>query len=119
MSPPGLLADPQTSGSSTRAEATSQTQKRYEAACRLALSWNIGWSPMKVLKLVRRYEYAVESNGYTLFDFLVNAAKLTEDQRHEARAQALSDPDNLILLGYNDHPTGETAVNNVMRKRGF
>jgi len=98
-----------------RAEATSQTLQRYKAACKLAIAWNTGWSPMKVSKLVRRFEYQVEGNGHTLFDYLATQAAITEQQR----VWAANDPDNLILLAYNDNQTGERAVRNVMRDRGW
>lgn len=115
MSPPGTTAETYTSGEMS-AEAPSQKQQRIDAALRLAVAWNIGWSRSKVLRLVRRYECAVERNGHTLFDFLVNAAKLTEDQRRGARIAALNDPDNQILF---KDPVGEEAVRNVLRQRGF
>lgn len=115
MPPPGPTATTQTSGEMS-AEATSQTQQRIDAALRLAVAWNIGWSRSKVLRLVRRYEYTVERNGHTLFVFLVNAAKLTEEQRRDAHIEALNDPDNQILF---KDPVGEEAVRNVLRQRGF
>jgi hypothetical protein len=113
--PPGVMPT-LTSGRSTRSEARSQTQKRFTAAFNLALAWNIGWSPMRVSKLVRRYEFQVESKGFTLFDFLCNAAQLTVERREAERRAALGDPDNMILFA---DPVGELAVRNVLRQRGY
>lgn len=115
VAPPGYMPGPQTSGE-TSAAAESPTQQRIEAALRLSDVWNIGWSRSKVLRLIRRYEYEVEPNDHSLFDFLVNAAKLTEYQRREAYRVAINDPDNQILFR---DPVGEKAVQNVLRQRGY
>lgn len=66
-------------------------------------------SQSKVSKLVRRFRYRVENNGFAFFDFIANAIQLTEAQRRNA----LSNPDVARCIAYAD-PTGETAVNNVM-----
>lgn len=65
-----------------------------------------------ISRLVRRYEAAV--SGWSFFDYFANAIALDAGQR----AQARLDPDVARAISYAD-PTGETAVGNVKRERGY
>ncbi|EIV27042.1 hypothetical protein [Mycobacteroides abscessus] len=56
----------------------------------------------------------MEQNGFPFEAFLVNTVQLTAEQR----AQAKLDPEIARVINYADK-TGESAVNNVLRRRGF
>lgn len=75
---------------------------------------NVGYpmSPTKVQRLVSTFERRVQGNGFSFFEFIANSVALSADQRRAA----LSNPDIASAIAYPD-PTGETAVNNVMRNR--
>jgi len=112
MSPPGLTA-PKTSGGSTSAEATSQTQLVNDAHKWLADA-GVAMSPSKVSRLVRQFEARVAANGWSLHQFLANTAQLSAEQRRKAVANS----DLRRVISYAD-PTGERAVSRVLReKRG-
>ncbi|MCV7208335.1 hypothetical protein H7J75_06655 [Mycolicibacterium canariasense] len=81
------------------------------AAHRILANCGVTMSPSKVSRLVRQFEARVARNGWTLFEFIANAVSLSADQRR----QALAHPDIVCVLSYAD-PTGETAVNNVLRR---
>jgi hypothetical protein len=103
-----------TSGGSTSAEATSQTELRVRAAHLALVHCRVEMSASKIRRLVHRFEVSVERNGWTFHEFLFNAANLTDDQRrtvlcHRTLAR---------LLCYAD-PTGEKAVNHVLHQRGY
>lgn len=66
----------------------------------------------KVSRIIRRFQARVEANGWQFFDFMANALLLDADTRRSA----LLDPDVARAISYAD-PTGETAVNNVLRRR--
>jgi hypothetical protein len=100
------------SGGFTSAEATSQTQQAINAAHVILANCGVGMSPSKVSRLVRQFEARVARNGWTLFEFLTNAVQLSADQRRAA----LANPDVARVISYVD-PTGETAVNNVLRQQ--
>jgi hypothetical protein len=106
MSPPGLMATA-TSGGSTSAETL------YSHAQKLLANCGINMSPSKVSRLVREYRNRVESNGFSFEAILLNTVQLTAQQRR----QALANPDIARAISYSD-PTGETAVNNVLRGSG-
>ncbi len=68
--------------------------------------------PRRVNKLVRDYQAKVARNGFDFFLFLATAVQLSEEQRRTA----LLNPDVARAISYAD-PTGENAVNNVIRHR--
>lgn len=68
-------------------------------------------SPSKVSRMVREFKNRVEKNGFPFEAFLVNTVQLTEQQRRQVAAN----PDVARVISYAD-PTGETAVNNAMRR---
>lgn len=72
--------------------------------CGVAMSWT------RVRRLVQTFEHRVQHNGFAFFDFLANSVCLSADERR----RALADPDIARVIAYAD-PTGETAVNHVMR----
>lgn len=65
----------------------------------------------KVSRLVREFRARVEQNGFSFEEFIVNSVQLTAEQRR----RALSDPQIARVIAYAD-PTGETAVNRVVRE---
>ena len=105
MGQPAALATA-TSGGSTRTEALIKAAHLVLDNCGLRMV------PAKVARLVRDYERSVAANGFSFFAFLANAVQLTEQQRH----RALANPDVARAISYAD-PTGESAVNNVMKGR--
>ena len=60
MRPPGQMAEPQTSGGSTSAEALIRRAHQLLAACDVPLS------PSRVTRLVREYKVKVEPSGMDL-----------------------------------------------------
>lgn len=95
-------------GSSTSAEALIREAHFWIER------WGIQLSPSKVSRLVREYKHRVEQNGFPFLTFLVNTVQLTTAQR----ARAKLDPEIARVINYADK-TGELAVNNVLRRRGF
>jgi len=67
-------------------------------------------SPAKVNKLARRFEKALRKARITFHEFLA-------DETHRRRLAA-AHPELAPVISYLD-PTGETAVNRVMRQRGW
>lgn len=67
-------------------------------------------SRQRISTLVRRYKGGIEGRGFAFVDYLLNAVQLTAEQRRNA----LRHPAIARVIAYAD-PTGETAVNNVMR----
>ena len=70
-------------------------------------------APRRVNRMVRQFQARVERNGWKFFEFFTNALRLTAEQRRAA----LAGPDVARAIAYAD-PTGETAVNNVIRGAG-
>ena len=101
------------SGGNKSTEAQGQTAKLIIAAQNILGACGYPMGPSRVSKLVRRFQHRVEGNGFAFFDFIANAIRLSEAQRR----RALADPDIARIISYLD-PTGETAVNNVLRKSG-
>lgn len=83
---------------------------KYAAGVILANS-GCTWGPNRINRLVTRFVERVEGSGVEFFDFLTNAVALTAEERRAARAN----PDVARAISHAD-PTGETAVNNVMRE---
>lgn len=76
---------------------------------------NIGASfgPNKAYKLAAQFARRMPNgNGYAFFLFLTNAVQMSEAQKR----RALADPNIARAISYAD-PTGEKAVENVMRGR--
>ncbi len=67
-------------------------------------------SASKVARLVRQFQQRVEANGLPFDEFLCNAVVMDAEQRR----RVLADPEIARVTKHSD-PTGETAVNNVMR----
>lgn len=69
-------------------------------------------SPSRVSRTVRQYRHQVEPNGLPFLHYLATAFGLSERQRRGV----LADPELARVIAYAD-PTGETAVNNVLRDK--
>lgn len=67
-------------------------------------------SVSKVRRVVRTFTSRVAANGFEFFEFFANALLLDA----ETRRRALQNPDVARAISYAD-PTGETAVENVLR----
>jgi hypothetical protein len=104
MSPPGLTATLKTSGGDMSAEAL------IKHAQKLLCSSGIEMSPSKVSRLVREFRHRVEIEGFSFGAFLLNTVQMTAEQRR----RALANPEIARVISYAD-PTGERAVNNVLR----
>lgn len=112
--PPGRPAATSTSGGTTCAEAKGQTERLIDAAHAILDGCGYHLGPNKVVRLVRRFEARIARNGWEFFDFLANAVLMDADTRR----RALLDPDIARAISYAD-PTGEHAVNVVLRERGY
>jgi hypothetical protein len=106
MSPPGLMATREPTGGTSGETLIKHAQK-------LLHNCHIPMSQSKISRLVRQYKHRVESNGFAFKAFLFNSVQLTAEQRR----RALANPDIARVIAYAD-PTGETAVNNVLRDGG-
>jgi ABC-type phosphate transport system substrate-binding protein len=82
-------------------------------AARLILdNCGISFSQNRIVRLVLQFkERAPHANGYVFFQFLTNAVQMSNAQQQAA----LLDPNIARVIAYAD-PTGETAVNNVIRQ---
>lgn len=99
-----------TSGGTTCAEAKSQTEALLRLAHAIIDNCGVRMGPNKVSRIVRTFEARVAGNGWSFFDFLANTIQLDAERRR----QLLNNPDIARVISYAD-PTGEAAVNNVMR----
>ena len=113
MSPPGQTATLQPTGGSTPTRAGSHIELTIIAAHKALLDSGVQISPRKVNRIDRGIARLARRNKVTFHEYLSSEAELTDRQR---RALA-SHPDLAGCIAYLD-PTGETAVNRVMRKRG-
>lgn len=106
MSPPGLMTRPRSGGS------TAPSKSELISAARLILdNCGIGFGNRKVFRLVDSFcQRAPNGSGHAFFLYLTNAVQMSADQQRAA----LLNPDIAHVIAYAD-PTGETAVNNVMR----
>ena len=110
MPPPGLLAAPRSGGT------TSPSKSELIGAARVILD-NCGvlFSQNKIVRLVLQFlDRAPRANGHAFFLYLTNAVQMSAEQQQSA----LLNPDIARAIAYAD-PTGETAVNNVMRGRSI
>ena len=83
------------------------------AACLVLDNCGIAMSINKVSRLVRRFiDTAPHADGNLFFLYLANAVQMSEAQKRAA----LTNPDIARAINYAD-PTGETAVNNVLREQ--
>lgn len=102
-----------TTGGSTSAEATSQTTEQLVGHAHVILdACGRTMSPSRVRRVVREYQRSVERNGWVFWDYFANAMLLTNSERR----RLVINPDIERVISYLD-PTGERAVNNVMRQR--
>jgi len=99
-----------TSGGSTCAEAKSQTEQLVRHAHVILSACGRVMAANRVRRIVRRYLDTVERNGWVFWDYFANAMLLSATER----AQFVADPAVARVISYLD-PTGEDAVNNVMR----
>lgn len=72
----------------------------------------VSMSRSKLSRLVRSFRARVEGSGWEFFDFITNSVALSEERRRAAMAN----PEVQRVIAYSD-PTGETAVDNVLRDR--
>jgi hypothetical protein len=92
---------------------TSPLQTSMVNAARLVLdNCALAMSTNKISRLVRRFiNWAPAGDGQLFFQFLANEVQMSEAQKRAA----MSNPDIARAISYCD-PTGETAVNNVLRR---
>jgi hypothetical protein len=96
------------------AEAESQTERLIRIAVAVLDRYGVEMSHNRMVKLVRRYERFAGPNGWTFFDYFTNAIRMDQDRRREIA----NDPDVRRLISYTDR-TGEKAVTNVLKQRGY
>lgn len=106
MSPPGLMAQRRMGGT------TSPSVSELSSAARLILdNCGIQFSQNRIVRLVLQFKQrAPYAAGIVFFQYLTNAVHMSAEQQRAA----LQNPDIARVIAYAD-PTGETAVNNVMR----
>lgn len=101
----------------------SSTTRRFDPAgfedlkaVARTILWNCGieYGPSKIHRLCCQFVNRVQGNGFDFFDFIANRVQLTAEDRR----RALSNPDIQRVIAYRDR-TGEDAVNNVLRERGY
>lgn len=99
--------------STTRRNSFTGTEiENLKATARTILhNCGIEYGPNKINRLCTRFAERVERNGFAFFTFIANAVHLSAEQRRGA----LADPDIARVISWAD-PTGETAVNNVLRE---
>ena len=107
---PGLLAAPRSGGT------TSPSKSELIGAARVILdNCGVQFSQNKIVRLVLQFlDRAPRANGHAFFLYLTNAVQMSAEQQQSA----LLNPDIARAIAYAD-PTGETAVNNVMRGRSI
>ena len=93
---------------------TSPLQNQMMNAARLILdNCGIHYSANRISRMVRRFiDWSPTAGGDAFFYFLANEVQMSDAQRRAA----LTNSDIARAISYVD-PTGETAVNNVMRGR--
>lgn len=105
--PPGLMADIRMGGS-----ASPSTNELVNAARLILDNCGIAFSTNKIVRLVLQFNRVMpDATGHAFFLYLTNAVQMSEAQK----VSALSNPDIARCIAYAD-PTGESAVNNVMRQ---
>lgn len=106
MSPPTATAGMRSGGS------TAPSKSELINTARLILdNCGVAFGTRKVFRLVDQFaERAPNGSGYAFFLYLTNAVQMTVDQQRAA----LQNPDIARVVSYSD-PTGESAVNNVLR----
>lgn len=111
MSPPTTVLTKTARPAGSWNSGTGQARDALINTAHLILS-NVGYSmsASKVCRLVGAFERRVQHNGFSFFEFIANSVALSAEQRRSA----LSNPDIARAISYSD-PTGETAVNNVIR----
>jgi hypothetical protein len=109
MSPPGQMAEPQTSGGSTSAEALIRRAHQLLAACDVPLS------PSRVTRLVREYKFKVEPRGLDFDTYFRNAMIQVADYQAQRMAGMVLTPDEKSgrPTAHSDHATGERATWNA------
>lgn len=108
--PPNPLPPNGAGGDTTgrKALAGSQLELIIRAAHKALADSDIAITPMKTNRIVRRFEQALRRSRMTFHEFLT-------DEANRDRIK-MKDPLLSRVLSYAD-PTGERAVNNVMRQR--
>jgi hypothetical protein len=106
MSPPTANAVERMGGT------VSLLQSQMVNAARLIFdNCGVHCSENKLSRMVRRFiNFAPNAGGAAFFAFLVGEVQLSESQKR----MALANPDVARAISYAD-PTGETAVNNVLK----
>lgn len=106
--PPGYMPDIRMGGS------TAPLKNDLIAAGRLILdNCGVSFGNRRLFRLVDEFkERAPRAGGWVFFQYLAATLELTNQQK----LSALSNPDVVRAISYAD-PTGEQAVNNVMRKQ--
>jgi len=93
----------------TGAESRPQSVERLAAETRAVLDrFGVRWSPSKTSRVVRAYVHQVQGNRSAFADYVAEQIVLSEHQRRVVA-------DELRRVTAHFDPTGESAVNNVVR----
>jgi hypothetical protein len=108
------MSPPATAVSRMGGSASPGTNELANAARLILDNCGICFSQNKIVRLVLKFqERAPHGNGHAFFLYLVNAVQLTAEQQRALQ----QNPEIARVISYAD-PTGEQAVNRVIRKRG-
>jgi len=92
-----------------RGESRPQSVERLTAETRAVLDrFGVRWSPSKTSRVVRAYVRQVRGNRPAFADYVAKQIELSEQQRRVVADELRK------VTAYVD-PTGESAVNNVVR----
>lgn len=110
--PPDLTPTLLQPGGSTPSRTGSHIELAIRAAHRVMLDCGVQVSPRKVNRIIRQFDQTSRRHGHSFHEFLTNQANMPT----AAVRKMFAHPEWAPVIAYCD-PTGETAVNNVMRGR--
>lgn len=110
MSPPGATQFKASPAGSWYSGPGKERDRLLNAAHLILANCGVEMSAARVRRLVQAFERRVNGNGFSFFEFLANSVAMSAMDRRAA----LANPDIARAINYSD-PTGETAVNNVLR----
>lgn len=75
----------------------------------------VTWSPNRIVKVCLRFARDVRGTGWDFFDFITTELAISAEEKRNLR----DDPEVQRIFRFGLDPTGEQAVGNVMRERGY
>jgi hypothetical protein len=109
------VPSPPAAKAANRLGGSTAPLKNHLANAAAVILQNVGieFGTRKIFRLVDSFvERAPQAGGHVFFQYLANSVQMSQSQRRTA----LANPDIARAISYSD-PTGEAAVNNVMKGR--